>query len=111
MSNRKATLLAKLKERLSEKFQDRLYCNPDYGDDKEGHGTHHPPDNPRYPDLKAYGQYASKKPPPYMPHPYDHTCFKPREEDYKPPTACDYHADAQGLCPFRPPHTNGGSAG
>ena len=26
-----------------------------------------------------------------MPHPFDHTCFKPRKEDYKPPITCDDH--------------------
>ncbi|MEJ2158686.1 MAG: tyrosinase family protein [Desulfobacteraceae bacterium] len=48
-----------------------------------------PPDNPSYPDPRIYGTYASKNPPAYVPHPYGHTCFKPREEDYKPPAACD----------------------
>ena len=41
-------------------------------------------DNPRYPDSRIYGDYASKNPPPYVPHPLEHTCFKPRKEDYKP---------------------------
>ena len=26
-----------------------------------------------------------------MPHPFEHTCFKPRKEDYKPPVTCDGH--------------------
>jgi tyrosinase len=63
---------------------------------KHDHPTH-PPDNPRYPDPRIYGQYASKKPPPYVPHPYEHSCFKPRKEDYKPPVTCDGDGDA-GLC-------------
>jgi tyrosinase len=25
----------------------------------------------------------------YIPHPYEHTCFKPRKEDYKPPVTCE----------------------
>ena len=28
-----------------------------------------------------------------MPHPFEHTCFKPRKEDYKPPVTCDDHDD------------------
>ena len=103
MTNRKAKILKKLKKRLSDKLKDRLYCDPDYGDYKGEHGTHRPPDTPRYPDPKVYGDYASKKPPPYVPHPYDHTCFKPREEDYKPPTTCDDDGGTPGLC-ARPDH-------
>ena len=103
MSKRKIKLLSKLKDKLSEKLQDRLYCSPDYRDNKEDYGAHRPPDNPRYPDPHFYGGYASKNPPPYVPHPYDHTCFKPREEDYKPPTTCEDHDDTQGLC-ARPDH-------
>lgn len=103
MRNRKAKLLKKLKKRLSDKLKDRLYCDPHYDDYKGEHGTHRPPDNPRYPDPKIYGDYASKKPPHYVPHPYDHTCFKPREEDYKPPTTCDDDGGTPGLC-ARPDH-------
>jgi tyrosinase len=72
------------------------YEKPDYKSGKPGHRPK-PPDNPRYPDRRIYGGYASKKPPPYVPHPYEHTCFKPREEDYKPPAKC-YGGDDDGLC-------------
>jgi tyrosinase len=70
---------------------DAPYYDPNY-DDPLDHG-HEPPDNPRYPDSRIYGDYASKRPPRYVPHPFEHTCFKPRKEDYKPPTTCDDHDD------------------
>jgi tyrosinase len=70
------------------------YGNPDY-DHPPDHG-HEPPDNPHYPDAGIYGAYASKKPPRYVPHPFDHICFKPRKEDYKPPTSC--YPPAEDLC-------------
>lgn len=63
------------------------YYDPDY--DRPMEHPHEPPDNPRYIDPRIYGSYASKKPPRYIPHPIDHTCFRPRKEDYKPPTKCD----------------------
>lgn len=63
------------------------YEDPDY-DDPSDHPTE-PPQNPRYPDPDLYGSYASKKPPRYVPHPYHHSCFRPRKEDYKPPVTCD----------------------
>jgi tyrosinase len=72
------------------------YCDPDY-ERPHDHG-HEAPDNPRYPDRRIYGDYASEKPPRYVPHPYDQTCFKPRKEDYKPPTTCDGHAPDGDLC-------------
>ena len=50
-----------------------------------------PPINPRYPDPRIYGRYASKNPPPYVPHPLEHACFKPRKADCKPPVTCDEH--------------------
>ena len=62
------------------------YNDPDY-EQTNGH-VHEPPDNLRYPDRRIYGDYASKNPPPYVPHPFEHTCFKPRKEDYKPPATC-----------------------
>jgi tyrosinase len=62
------------------------YEDPDY--DKPAEHPHEPPDNYRYPDRSIFGDYASKKPPPYVPHPYEHACFRPREEDYKPPVTC-----------------------
>jgi tyrosinase len=65
------------------------YHEPDYDHDEYDHVHSDPPDNPRYPDRRIYGDYASKKPPRYVPHPYEHACFKPREEDYKPPVTCD----------------------
>jgi tyrosinase len=65
---------------------DPPYYDPDY-DNPPKHG-HEPPDNPRYPDPRIYGTYGSKKPPRYIPHPFEHTCFRPRKEDYKPPYTC-----------------------
>jgi tyrosinase len=77
------------------KPHDPPYYDPDY--DHPPDYEHEPPDNPRYPDRRIYGEYASTKPPRYVPHPFEHTCFKPREKDYKPPIRCDdYHED--GLC-------------
>ena len=69
-----------------QKPRHQPHCDEEYGKPRQGH---EPPDNPRYPDPRIYGDYASKNPPRYVPHPYEHTCFKPREEDYKPPTTCD----------------------
>jgi tyrosinase len=62
------------------------YEDPDYEHPVEH--PHEPPDNYRYPDRSIFGDYASKKPPTYVPHPYEHACFRPREEDYKPPVTC-----------------------
>ena len=56
------------------------------------------PDNPRYPDSRIYGSYASRRPPAYVPHPLEHTCFKPRKEDYKPPCTCDHHDHDDDVC-------------
>jgi len=67
------------------------YYDPNY-DNPPDHG-HEPPVNPRYPDTRIYGTYASKTPPPYIPHPFEHACFKPRKEDYKPPITCEDHDD------------------
>ena len=64
------------------------YYDPNYRRPLD-HG-HKPPDNPRYPDPRIYGDYASKTPPRYVPHPPEHTCFKPRKKDYKPPVTCDH---------------------
>ena len=72
------------------------HCEPDHGGKPEC-GPLSPPDNPRYPDPRIYGDYASKKPPPYVPHPYEHSCFKPREKDYRPPVTCDGD-EAEELC-------------
>jgi tyrosinase len=66
---------------------DPPYHDPDYA--KPPHHGHEPPENPRYPDRRIYGSYASKRPPRYVPHPFDHMCFKPRRDDYKPPVTCD----------------------
>ena len=68
--------------------------NPPYEDPDYRHPHDHdcePPQNPRYPDSRIYGDYASKRPPAYVPHCLDHACFKPRKEDYKPPVTCDDH--------------------
>ncbi|MGH9630548.1 MAG: hypothetical protein ACRD7E_19730, partial [Bryobacteraceae bacterium] len=74
-----------------QKPHDPPYYDPDY--ERPPHHGHEPPDNPRYPDSRIYGNYASKNPPRYVPHPFEHTCFKPRKEDYKPPATCDGHND------------------
>jgi tyrosinase len=63
------------------------YHNPDYSYPPEH--PKEPPPNPRYPDERIYGTYATKRPPAYIPHPLDHLCFKPRKEDYKPPKTCE----------------------
>lgn len=73
------------------KPHDLPYYDPDY--DHPRHYEHEPPENPRYPDRRIYGEYASKKPPQYVPHPFEHTCFRPREKDYKPPVKCDDYGD------------------
>ena len=78
------------------KPHDLPYHDPDYQHPPD-HG-HESPDNPRYPDSRIYGTYASRKPPRYVPHPLDHMCFKPRKEDYKPPTTCDDHDHNADLC-------------
>ncbi len=73
--------------------------NPPYFDPDYEHPPDHemePPDNPRYPDPRIYGRYASKRPPRYVPHPIDHACFKPRKDDYKPPITCN--GDDDELC-------------
>ena len=67
------------------------YYDPNYDDPPEH--AHEPPVNPRYPDPRIYGTYATKKPPRYIPHPFEHSCFKPRKDDYKPPTTCHDHDD------------------
>lgn len=69
------------------KPHDPPYHDPDY--DRPREHVDEPPDNPRYPDRRIYGAYASKRPPRYVPHPYEHMSFRPRQKDYKPPTTCD----------------------
>lgn len=64
---------------------------PPYHDGHDDHPSDHPldpPANPRYPDPRIYGTYASPEPPVYIPHPIDHLCFRPRKADYKPPRTC-----------------------
>lgn len=75
--------------KYQEKPKAKPYCKPDYDNCDTDPHDHHPPDNPRYPDERIYGTYATKKPPKYIPHPYEHSTFCPREEDYKPPTKCE----------------------
>jgi tyrosinase len=72
------------------------YEDPDY-DRPPKHPTE-PPRNARYPDASIYGSYASDDPPPYVPHPYDHACFRPRKEDYSPPVTCGDEGEEDGLC-------------
>lgn len=76
------------------------YCEPDYACETPEHGHLVPPDNRHYPDPRIYGAYASKELPRYIPHSYEHICFKPRKEDYKPPVSCD-GGDEGGLCSRR----------
>lgn len=71
------------------------YDDPDY--DRPHHRPERPPVNPRYPDPDLYGSYATDKAPPYVPHSYDHSCFRPRKEDYKPPVTCGEDPD-DNLC-------------
>jgi tyrosinase len=71
------------------------YEDPDY--ERPDEHPHEPPENYRYPDRSIYGTYASKEPPPYIPHPYERSCFKPRKEDYKPPFTCD-EPNGDALC-------------
>lgn len=66
-----------------------LCYDPDYSNPPD-HG-HTPPANPRYPDPRIYGSYATKNPPRYIPHPIEHACFRPRKDDCKPPKTCDGH--------------------
>jgi tyrosinase len=80
----------------THKPHDLPYDDPNYNDKPE-HGNK-PPENPRYPDPRIYGAYASKRPPRYVPHPFEHTCFKPRKEDYKPPKTCDDHHHDDDMC-------------
>ena len=75
----------------------QTHCDVDYERSKPDYDHSIPPDNPHYPDPRIYGDYASKKPPCYVPHPYEHSCFKPRKEDYNPPATCD-GSDTAGLC-------------
>jgi tyrosinase len=71
------------------------YEDPDY--DKPVEHPHEPPENYRYPDRDIYGDYASHEPPRYVPHPFDHSCFRPRRDDYKAPVTCDDEPE-DGLC-------------
>ena len=83
------------------------YNNPDYAaDSSHGHDHLIPPDNLRYPDSRIYGNYASKEPPRYVPHPYEHSFFKPRKEDYKPPMPCDGDPCSMSRC-----RCSGGTSG
>ena len=70
------------------------YDDPDY--ERMPDHKSRPPVNPRYPDARIYGTYASRKPPAYWPHPFEHICFKPRKDDYKPPKTCG--PDHDKLC-------------
>ena len=71
------------------------YEDPDY--DKPTEHPHEPPENARYPETSYYGSYASAEPPPYVPHPVEHSCFRPRRNDYKPPVTC-CPPEEDGLC-------------
>ena len=39
------------------------HCEVDYEPAEPGHHHSSPPENPRYPDPRFYGDYASRKPP------------------------------------------------
>ena len=77
---------------MAEERQETYHRRPPYRDvDYEREEQHHhrePPYDPRYPSRRIYGTYATEERPPYVPHPYDHSCFRPRREDYKPPATC-----------------------
>ncbi len=79
------------------KNKHKPYNEPDCGYGKPRQDHLRPPHDPRYPDQRIYGDYASKKPPCYVSHPYEHSCFKPREQDYKAPVTC-YGDDDDELC-------------
>lgn len=82
-------------EKPGHRPHDPPYYDPDY-EQPPAHEME-PPDNPRYPDRRIYGRYASKRPQRYVPHPIEHSCFKPRKEDYKPPVTCNGDGDDE-LC-------------
>jgi len=75
----------------------KTHCELNYKYGKSEHDDLVPPDNRHYPDPRIYGDYASKKPPQYVPHSYEHICFKPRKEDYKPPVSYDGDNESE-LC-------------
>ncbi len=83
-----------------KKSKYKPYCEPNYERGKPELGDPVPPDNRHYPDPRIYGSYASKEPSRYVPHPYEHICFKPRKEDYKPPVPCNGDGE-DGLCSRR----------
>ena len=56
------------------------------------------------PTRASTDDYASKRPPRYVPHPFDHTCFRPRKDDYKPPVTCDGRRRRRPVHPQGSPH-------
>ncbi|MDX1479051.1 MAG: tyrosinase family protein [Saprospiraceae bacterium] len=99
MATRKSTPkhAGKTRKPHYKRHQPKPYCDHDYDDYKPKH-RHKPPDNPAYPDPQIYGDYASKNPPKYVPHSYDHSCFRPRKEDYKEPYKCEDDPDPRTTC-------------
>ena len=101
MATKKAKTKDRTRRTAKKKPPQRAKYEPcghiDYDHPQHDYDHKRPPDNPQYPDRRIYGDYASKRPPVYVPHPYDHACFKPRKEDYKPPTKCE-DGDTDGLC-------------
>jgi tyrosinase len=103
MATRKSTSNPRKRYEKKDKKHDKKhdpkpYREIDYDDYKPDDHHYEPPENPRYPDRRIYGDYASKKPPAYVPHPLDHACFRPRKEDYKEPQRCDDHAPGTATC-------------
>lgn len=83
-----------------KKSKDKPFYEPNYERGKPEHGEPVPPSNQHYPDPRIYGSYASKEPSRYVPHSFEHICFKPRKEDYKAPVPCDGDGE-NGLCSRR----------
>lgn len=63
------------------------YYDPDY--DQPHQILHVPPENPRFPDLRIFGQYATRNPPAFILHPAEQMSFRPRKADFKAPFRCD----------------------
>lgn len=66
---------------------DLPYYDPDY--DSPMQFMHPAPDSLRFPDQHIFGQYATLTPPAFVPHPPEHTAFKPRKADFLAPFTCE----------------------
>ena len=72
------------------------YEDPDYTCQHDH--EHQSPTNPKYPDRRIYGSYASACPPAYIPHSFEDFFFRPRKKDYKAPLTCNDHHNSSGVC-------------